>query len=106
MSNYHHLGTTRMHGDPRRGVVDADGRVHSMTNVYVAGSSVFPTGGYLNPTLTILALAIRLAETICRRWAPSRVPIGGLRLRLTGCYREPPGRLEQHVRDVPRSPTA
>src|SRR5690606_3173678 len=46
----HHMGTTRMHSDPRRGVVDADCRVHGMSNLYVAGSSVFPTGGYANPT--------------------------------------------------------
>jgi choline dehydrogenase-like flavoprotein len=68
MSNYHHLGTTRMHPDPRYGVVDADGRVHSTSNVYVVGSSVFPTGGYVNPTLTILALAFRTARAIARRW--------------------------------------
>jgi choline dehydrogenase-like flavoprotein len=58
----HHMGTTRMAADPRRGVVDADCRVHSSENLYVLGSSVFPTGGYANPTLTIVALALRLAE--------------------------------------------
>lgn len=58
----HHMGTTRMHPDPRRGVVDPDGRVHGIANLYVAGSSVFPTSGSANPTLTILALALRLAE--------------------------------------------
>ncbi|HET7761941.1 MAG TPA: GMC family oxidoreductase, partial [Phycicoccus sp.] len=42
---HHHLGTTRMHADPRQGVVDPDSRVHSMDNLYVAGSSVFPTYG-------------------------------------------------------------
>jgi choline dehydrogenase-like flavoprotein len=57
----HHMGTTRMHTDPRRGVVDADCRVHDVANLYVAGSSVFPTGGAANPTLTIVALALRLA---------------------------------------------
>nr|WP_283251035.1 GMC family oxidoreductase [Rhabdothermincola salaria] len=57
----HHMGTTRMHTDPRRGVVDADGRVHGVANLYVAGSSVFPTGGAANPTFTIVALALRLA---------------------------------------------
>ena len=70
MSNFHHLGTTRMHRDPQRGVVDPDGSVHSTTNLYVAGGSVFPTGGYLNPTLTILALAFRTAATIRQRWTP------------------------------------
>jgi choline dehydrogenase-like flavoprotein len=57
----HHLGSTRMHRDPRQGVVDADARVHGTANLYVAGSSVFPAGGYANPTLTLLALALRLA---------------------------------------------
>jgi choline dehydrogenase-like flavoprotein len=73
MSNFHHLGTTRMHRDHRRGVVDTDGRVHSMANVYVAGSSVFPTGGYLNPTLTIIALAFRTARAISERMRPGVV---------------------------------
>jgi choline dehydrogenase-like flavoprotein len=58
----HHMGTTRMHDDPRQGVVDASARVHDLANLYVAGSSVFPTGGVANPTLTIVALAIRLAD--------------------------------------------
>ena len=57
----HHMGTTRMHGDPAQGVVDADGRLHEVTNVYVCGSAVFPTSGMANPTLTIVALAHRLA---------------------------------------------
>lgn len=62
-SGSHHLmGTTRMHEDPKLGVVDADCRVHGLTNLFVAGSSVFPTGGYANPTLTIVALALRLAD--------------------------------------------
>jgi choline dehydrogenase-like flavoprotein len=60
-SGMHHMGTTRMHDDPRQGVVDANCRVHDLANLYVAGSSVFPTGGVANPTLTIVALAIRLA---------------------------------------------
>jgi choline dehydrogenase-like flavoprotein len=63
----HHLGTTRMHHDPRSGVVDANCRVHGTANVYVAGSSVFPTGGWAPPTLTIIALAIRLADHLERR---------------------------------------
>lgn len=58
----HHLGTTRMHADPRSGVVDPSCRVYDTTNVYVAGGSVFPTGGWAPPTLTIIALAIRLAD--------------------------------------------
>ena len=51
-----------MHKDPRQGVVDANCRVHGVHNLYIAGSSVFPTYGASNPTLTILALALRLAD--------------------------------------------
>jgi choline dehydrogenase-like flavoprotein len=58
----HHMGTTRMSETPRTGVVDADCRVHGLANLYIAGSSVFPTSGYANPTLTILALSLRLAD--------------------------------------------
>jgi choline dehydrogenase-like flavoprotein len=58
----HHMGTTRMHGDPRKGVVDEQCRVHGIGNLYVAGSSVFPTAGAGTPTITIIALAIRLAD--------------------------------------------
>ena len=63
----HHMGTTRMHPDRASGVVDVNCRVHGVANLYIAGSSVFPTGGYANPTLTIVALASRLADTIRRR---------------------------------------
>ena len=59
---HHHAGTTRMSVDPRWGVVDGECRVHGTDNLYVAGSSVFPTAGFANPTLTIVALAIRLAD--------------------------------------------
>lgn len=60
--NYHFIGTTRMDADATRGVVDPDCRVHGVENLYCAGASVFPTGGHANPTLTIVALAIRLAD--------------------------------------------
>lgn len=60
--SFHHMGTTRMHRDPTRGVVDENCRVHGVSNLYIAGSSVFPTTGTSNPTFTILALAFRLAE--------------------------------------------
>jgi choline dehydrogenase-like flavoprotein len=61
-AQHHHLGTTRMHVDPRHGVVDQHGCVHGLANLYMSGGSVFPTGGYINPTLTIVALALRLAD--------------------------------------------
>ena len=64
MSNHHHIGGTRMHHDAKLGVVDVNGRVHTVPNLFIAGSSVFPTGGYLNPTLTIIALAMRMADRI------------------------------------------
>ena len=60
--NWHHLGTTRMHRDPAHGVVDERCRVHGVDNLYISGGSVLPTGGYANPTLTIAALALRLAD--------------------------------------------
>jgi choline dehydrogenase-like flavoprotein len=59
---WHHIGTTRMHESPSEGVVDANCRVHGVANLFVAGSSVFPTGGATSPTLTIVALGLRLAE--------------------------------------------
>lgn len=76
----HHMGTTRMHVDPRQGVVDPDCRVHGISNLYIASSSVFPTGSYANPTLTILALAIRLADHLKAVHEPSVIlgsPVGG-----------------------------
>ena len=60
----HLMGTTRMGATPSSSVVDRDCRVHGYGNLFVAGSSVFPSGGYANPTLTIVALALRLADTI------------------------------------------
>lgn len=59
---WHHMGTTRMDEDPKRGVVDRHGRVHSLGNLFVAGSSIFPSGSADAPTLTIVALALRLAD--------------------------------------------
>ncbi len=60
----HHLGTTRISIDPTEGVVDADCKVHGINNLFIAGSSVFPTGGHANPTLMIVALALKLADHI------------------------------------------
>ena len=59
---WHHMGTTRMDDDPRHGVVDRNCRVHGVGNLYIAGSSVFPTCGSDTPTVTITALALRLAD--------------------------------------------
>ena len=64
---WHHMGTTRMAADPRRGVVDRDCRVHGLENLYLAGSSVFPTGGWANPTLTLVALAARTANHLAEK---------------------------------------
>jgi choline dehydrogenase-like flavoprotein len=60
----HHAGTTRMHVDSNRGVVDEHCRVHGVENLYIAGPSVFPTSGSANPVLTIVALALRLADQV------------------------------------------
>ena len=62
----HHMGTTRMHVASRYGVVDENSRVHGTSNLFVTGSSVFPSGGYANPTLTIVALAARLGDHLKR----------------------------------------
>lgn len=64
---WHHMGTTRMSDDPAQGVVDRDGRVHGMDDLYIAGSSVFPTAGSGTPTITIVALALRLADHLRER---------------------------------------
>jgi choline dehydrogenase-like flavoprotein len=61
---FHHAGTTRMADTPDKGVTDPDCRVFGTDNLYVAGGSLFPTSGYANPTLTIVALAIRLSEKL------------------------------------------
>ena len=62
--SFHHMGTTRMHADVKQGVVDADCRVHGVSNLFIAGSSVFPTSSCVNPTSTIVALAVRLADHV------------------------------------------
>lgn len=71
IGGYHHMGTTRMSGDPKHGVTDAFGRVHGVENLYVVGSSVFPTSGWANPTLTIAALTLRTSDHIANRLARS-----------------------------------
>ena len=74
---WHHTGTTRMHNDPAQGVVDADCRVHGVSNLFIAGSSVFPTSGVAAPTLTIVALALRLADHLRRGADVPAGPISG-----------------------------
>ena len=59
---WHHMGTTRMHVDPRQGVVNADCRVHGLANLYISGAAVYPTAGSANPTLTLVALSLRLSD--------------------------------------------
>ncbi|WP_254765936.1 GMC family oxidoreductase [Salinilacihabitans rarus] len=61
---YHHMGTTRMGTDPAESVVGPDLRAHDLENLWVASSSVFPTGGAMNPTLTIAALALKCADAV------------------------------------------
>ena len=75
----HHMGTTRMHRSPRNGVVDENCRVHGSSNLFVAGSSVFPTSGYANPTMTILALSLRLADHLERLLRPGPVDLTATR---------------------------
>lgn len=64
---HHHMGTTRMASNAADGAVDMDCLLHGTNNLYVAGSSVFPTSGYANPTLTIVQLALRLADHLQAR---------------------------------------
>jgi choline dehydrogenase-like flavoprotein len=61
---FHHMGTTRMSESPRLGVVDGNCKVHGVENLYIGSSAVFPTGGHSNPTLTIIALCLRLADRL------------------------------------------
>ena len=67
--HYHHIGTTRMSERPEDGVVDAQCRVHGVANLYVAGSSVFPSAGYSGPTMVLMALALRLGDELARHYA-------------------------------------
>lgn len=62
--SWHHMGTTRMSADPKKGVVDKNCRVHGIGNLFIASSSTFPTSGHANPTLTIVALTVRLADQL------------------------------------------
>jgi choline dehydrogenase-like flavoprotein len=79
----HQIGTTRMATDERYGVVDPDCLVHGLRNLYVAGSSVFPTAGSDMPTYTVVALAIRLAESIRATFEPEPLRVELTRLLST-----------------------
>ena len=68
----HMVGTTRMGRDPNRSVADATAKVHGITNLFIAGSSLFPAMGAANPTLTIVALAVRLAEHLASAGSTAR----------------------------------
>ncbi|HJQ09598.1 MAG TPA: GMC family oxidoreductase [Gemmatimonadaceae bacterium] len=59
---WHHMGTLRMSTDPKQGVTDANCRVHGIANLYIGGAAVYPTAGAVNPTLTLVALSLRLAD--------------------------------------------
>jgi choline dehydrogenase-like flavoprotein len=71
----HHIGTARMGVDPRTSVVDANCRVHSVDNLYVAGSAVFPTSSQANPTLTLIAMSLRLGQHLSQRLARKAVTV-------------------------------
>jgi choline dehydrogenase-like flavoprotein len=59
---WHHMGTTRMHEDPKKGVVDINCKIHGVDNLYVAGSSCFSTSGAASPTMNLIALSLRLSD--------------------------------------------
>jgi choline dehydrogenase-like flavoprotein len=63
---WHQMGTTRMHDDHKKGVVDANCKMHSVDNLFVAGSSCFTTSGAANPTMTLVALSLRLSNHIAK----------------------------------------
>ena len=73
----HHIGTARMGSDPRTSVVDANCRVHSVDNLYVAGSAVFPTSSQANPTLTLVAMSLRLGKHLAQHLNRKAVAVVG-----------------------------
>jgi len=70
----HHIGLTRIGDNPQTSVVNADCRLHRVDNLYIASASVFPTSSQANPTLTIVAMALRLAEHLKRQLIRERSP--------------------------------
>ncbi|MDV3257264.1 MAG: GMC family oxidoreductase [Sphingomonas sp.] len=83
IGGFHHIGTTRMASNPRRGVADGWGRVHGLANLHIAGSSLFPTSGWANPTLTLLALSLRTADRIASELEAARPSLSGREARGT-----------------------
>jgi len=73
LAGHHHMGGTRMHDDPAKGIVDRNSKVHGMRNLYIGGSSVFTTSGHANPTTTIVALACRLGDHLTQEIRDGRV---------------------------------
>jgi choline dehydrogenase-like flavoprotein len=73
---WHHMGTTRMHDSPKLGVVDRNCRVHGIENLYISGSSVFPTAGANFPTINIVALALRLSDHVVKNLRHTGAPAG------------------------------
>ena len=63
-AGYHHIGGTRIGNDPKTSVVNKDLKLHTMNNVFICGSSVFPSGGHANPTLSIVQLSLKLGDHI------------------------------------------
>ena len=70
VGGFHHMGTTRMSENPNQGVVDRNLRLHAVQNLFLGGSSVFPTCGFANPTFTIVQLSLRLAEHLHKKLSP------------------------------------
>lgn len=77
INTHHPAGTARMSSDPKHGVVDAQCRVHGVANLYVASSAAFTTGGCVPPTLTIIALALRIGDAAVEALKPTRVVPSG-----------------------------
>lgn len=91
----HHIGIARMAADPSQGVVDANGCVFGVNNLFIAGSATFPTSGHANPTLTIVALALRLADHLRRLTDREEAPLtAALRAASDSGSRDKPERLE------------
>ena len=83
----HHMGTTRMSDNPQTGVVDSDAKVFAIDNLFISGSSTFPTGGHANPTITVVAQALRLTDHLkkllgskYKNQAISNLPVSNLLL--------------------------